>query len=140
MAVPLALSLLQYDFMPKSPQNPSKRGSNPNIDKGVGDRELEDRVGRRPDEKPEMVPPGQEPETVSRPDEDDDDTREQPDESDDRDEGTSLPGSKVSELDQEAIEADRATARRSDRRDARDGVDPSDSLPFDPDALGGKTY
>lgn len=37
----------------------------------------------------------------------------------------------------EAIEADRATARRSDRYDARDGIDPSDSLPHDPDSLSG---
>jgi hypothetical protein len=116
--------------MPKSPKTPSKptKGTpseTPNVDKGVGDRELEDRVGRRPDEKPDMVPPGQgeEPEIVGRPDEDEDDTRDVYD----RD-----------TIDPEALEADRATARRSDRRDARDGVDPSDTLPMDPDAVGGK--
>ena len=98
--------------MPKSPKKPSRTGNNPNIDQGVGDQELEDRVGRRPDEKPEMVPPGT---TVDRP---------------------ASPESS-SELDDEAIEADRANARKSDRTDARDGVDPSDTLPQDPDGLPG---
>ncbi|KAB2901341.1 MAG: hypothetical protein F9K40_08595 [Kofleriaceae bacterium] len=138
--------------MPKSPKSPSRSGHNPNIDtteteksrqpmrrdRGVGDQELEDRVGRRPDEKPDMVPPGT---TVGRPDEDGDDTRELPDDPDadhGRDEvQLGGVGARVSELDEEAIEADRATARRSDHVDGRDGVDPSDSVPLDPDSLGG---
>lgn len=101
--------------MPKSPKKPSQPGGSPNIDvdKGVGDDRLEDRVGRRPDEKPDMVPPGQ-----------------------DRDE-IANPGSTQPEVDEEAIEADRATQRQSDRTDARDGVDASDTLPLDPDSLSG---
>lgn len=114
--------------MPKSPKNPSKR------DRGVGDQELEDRVGRRPDEKPDMVPPGT---TVGRPDEDSDDTRIEP-EDPETDRGPSPAIVSRSELDDEAIEADRATARRSDRMDGRDGVDASDFLPLDPDSLGGR--
>ncbi len=102
--------------MPKSPKKPIRR------DRGFGEQELEDRVGRRPDEKPDMVPPGT---TVGRPGEDEDETRERPDDPDE-DRGH-----------EEALEADRATARRSDGADARDGVDPSDSVPQDPDGLGG---
>lgn len=107
-------------------------------DQGVGDQELEDRVGRRPDEKPDMVPPGQ---TVGRPSEDEDDTREIPDDPE-ADHGTdqvSIPGTKKSDLDDEAIEADRATARRSDSMDGRDGVDASDTMPIDPDSAIGST-
>jgi hypothetical protein len=104
--------------MPKSPKRPSQPARNPSpnidVDKGVGDDQLEDRVGRRPDEKPDMVPPGQ-----------------------DRDE-IANPGSKPDQPDEEAIEADRATQRRSDRTDARDGVDASDTIPLDPDSLGGR--
>jgi len=110
----LASSLLVHDFMPKSPKKPSRTSRKRDVDHGVGDKELEDRVGRRPDEKPDMVPPGT---TVGRPDEDSDDTRELP--------------------DPDAIEADRATARRSDRTDGRDGVDASDTLPQDPDSFSG---
>jgi len=35
------------------------------------------------------------------------------------------------------VAAARAHELISDRRDARDGVDPSDTLPADPDAVGG---
>jgi hypothetical protein len=129
--VKLAPSLLSTDFMPKSPKK-----SSTSRDRGVGDQELEDRVGRRPDEKPEMVPPGT---TVGRPDEDGDDTRELPEEPEidhGRDE-VQLPRTSHSELDDEAIEADRATARNSDRMDGRDGVDASDTMPVDPDATPG---
>jgi hypothetical protein len=117
--------LLVFGFMPQSPKQPPKQPMR--RDKGVGDQELEDRVGRRPDEKPDMVPPGQ---PVGRPEEDDDDKRELPDDPD-ADHGT--------DLHDEALEADRATARRSDRIDARDGVDPSDTMPFDPDSAVGST-
>lgn len=131
----LASSLLVYDFMPKSPKKPSRTSRTSGVDHGVGDKELEDRVGRRPDEKPDMVPPGQ---TVGRPSEDEDDTRELPEDPDaDHGDEISVPGTKQSELDEQAIEADRATARRSDRTDARDGVDASDTLPLDPDSLSG---
>jgi hypothetical protein len=131
--VKLAPALFTTDFMPKSPKK-----SSTSRDRGVGDKELEDRVGRRPDEKPEMVPPGT---TVGRPDEDGDDTRELPDEPEidhGRDE-VQLPRTSHSELDDEAIEADRATARNSDRMDGRDGVDASDTMPVDPDATPGAT-
>lgn len=41
-------------------------------------------------------------------------------------------------FDPEALEADRAAARTSDQLDGRDGVDASDALTGDPDAVGGK--
>ncbi|MCE9575865.1 MAG: hypothetical protein K8W52_22130 [Deltaproteobacteria bacterium] len=41
------------------------------------------------------------------------------------------------DADVRAIAAARAHELISDRRDARDGVDPSDTLPADPDAVGG---
>lgn len=83
-----------------------------------------------------MVPPGT---TVGRPDEDSDDTRELPEdpETDRGRDEVSLPRTSHSELDDEAIEADRANARRSDRMDARDGVDASDTMTVDPDAVPG---
>ncbi|HUQ02220.1 MAG TPA: hypothetical protein VM261_06960 [Kofleriaceae bacterium] len=121
--------------MPKSP-NKSSPGEPTRRDQGVGDKELEDRVGRRPDEKPEMVPPGT---TVGRPEEDGNDTRQMPQEPE-RDHGrdeVQLPRTSHSELDDQALEADRANARKSDRMDARDGVDASDTLPVDPDAVPG---
>ena len=135
--------MLVSHVMPKSPKNPSKSNQPTRRDRGVGDQELEDRVGRRPDETPEMVPPGT---TVGRPAEDGDDSRELPDDpdadhgTDDRDSVKSPSTAPVthSELDDEAIEADRATARRSDRMDGRDGVDASDSMMVDPDSVGGR--
>ncbi len=42
------------------------------------------------------------------------------------------------DLDPEALAVDRANARTSDRTDARDGVDGSDSIGRDPDGVGGK--
>lgn len=50
------------------------------------------------------------------------------------------PGTVVErELDPEALAVDRANARTSDRTDARDGVDASDEIARDPDAIGGKS-
>ncbi len=132
--------------MPNPPSNPKSPSSNPNQidptrkapgkegddggrepvrrDRGPGveqeherERELEDQVGRTSDE-PDMVPPGQQP--VRR--------GGQPgDIEHDRGRGT----------DDEAMQADRATQRSSDRMDGRDGVDSSDTIGNDPDA-GGK--
>lgn len=49
------------------------------------------------------------------------------------------PGSVVDRgSDPDALAADRATARTSDRADARDGVDSSDAIGRDPDGVGGK--
>jgi hypothetical protein len=39
----------------------------------------------------------------------------------------------------DALDAERENARTSDRTDARDGVDNSDTLSRDPDAAGGKS-
>jgi len=76
---------------------------------------VEDEVGRRDDGPPELVHPG----TLI----------EQP---------AHVPGREVRELDDEALIADRAAQRTSDRRDAADGMDPSDTIAVDPDAVGGK--
>lgn len=121
---------------------------NPNINtvgdrEGPDERELEDRVGRKEGEQPDMVPPG----TVT---EDLDDAVTSRGERDDDTEGgrarvtrdrgpDHVAGREVRELDDEALIADRATARTSDRRDARDGVDGSDFLTVDPDSAGGKS-
>lgn len=148
--------------MPKSPKPPKQPMKNPNIDtttpddgggarpqrrdRGTGEgdreRELEDRVCRRDGEAPEMVPPG----TVIEELGDQDTARgeREPEPQDGRtrmarDRGPDhIPGREVRELDDEALVADRANARSSDRRDARDGVDNSDIVAVDPDAAGGK--
>ena len=120
--------------MSKSPKSPKKPLRNPNINttgdlESPDERELEDRVGRKDGEEPELVPPG----TVT---EDLDDAVTSRGE---RDRGPDhVTGREVRELDDEALVADRANARTSDRRDARDGVDGSDFLVIDPDSAGGK--
>jgi len=133
--------------MPNPPNNPKSPSNNPNQidptrkapgkegddggsepvrrDRGPGveqeherERELEDQVGRT-GEEPEMVPPGQQP--VKRGGQGLGDIEH------DRGSGT----------DDEAMIADRAAQRSSDRLDGRDGVDNSDTIGNDPDA-GGK--
>jgi hypothetical protein len=105
---------------PPKPKKPKQPG---NTDVSTSERELEDRVGRRENQGPDLVPPG----TVSR------------------DEGlgkaSETGGSELQDdeaLAAEALAADRANARVSDRNDARDGVDNSDTVAIDPDAAGGK--
>jgi hypothetical protein len=111
--------------MPKSPKTP-KQPRNPSVQ--VHERELEDQVGRSPDAEPELVPPGT---PVRRSDDADTSRGERTTDGDD-------PDDDDKDID-EGLVADRANARTSDRRDARDGVDNSDSLTADPDAAGGKS-
>jgi hypothetical protein len=135
--------------MSKSPKSPKKPLRNPNINttgdlESPDERELEDRVGRKEGEEPELVPPGTVTEDLddavtSRGERGDDDTGEGGRARVTRDRGPDhVAGREVRELDDEALVADRANARTSDRRDARDGVDGSDFLVIDPDSAGGK--
>lgn len=109
---------------PSQPKNPSTSPAGPGApNEREHERELEDRVGRRPDQEPDLVPAG----TPVK-----------------RDLGLGKAGgSSGSELEDgepldEALIADRENARTSDIQDARDGVDNSDTVAIDPDAAGGK--
>lgn len=95
---------------------PQRRDRGPGVEQEhERERELDDQVGRDRDAEPEMVPPGTQPARRG---------------------GGDIEHDRGSGTDDEAMVADRANARTSDRVDGRDGVDNSDMIGNDPDAAG----
>ena len=116
--------------------DPEHTIKNPNIDRTTPEKpEAETGVSqptRGPNGEPEFEPEIDPDRGAPRPEIEDDLSRgSRPD---------MIPPGSVVDRDghSEALAADRATARSSDRTDARDGVDGSDSIGRDPDGVGGK--